>query len=101
MELKHNDLLAMQQSSAIASAATSLSSSGVVIKDSQTTIGGNNHAHQSIDLAHHTARQMVEVISVMSQNIHNLSSSFQAMDQAVSSQAFPVGDEARGFSLND
>lgn len=99
--LKNNTTLAVERATALARAIESLSNSGQISKDSQSTISGNRNAHDAIDLAQRTAIQMNTVISAMSQNINHLSSAFHAMDQRAAAQLSRLEDASKRFRLND
>lgn len=99
--LQNNAVLASQRATALATASQSIASGGIVAKDTQTNLAGNASASSAIDLAQQTATGMVDIITVMSNNIQNLSSAFQAMDQRLGTQLSKISDEARRFSIND
>lgn len=102
MTILQNDVsVASQRASELAGAVRSLSSSGSVNLDGQTTLIGNTQsAHQAIALSQSVSLQMGQVIDAMCQNIQSVSSSFQAMDSQLGQELSKITCQTR-FSLND
>ena len=101
LPLQNDTTTAAQRATTIANAISALTNSGIITKDSKTTVAGNLGAHSAIDLVKTTEKQMVEVVSSMSKNIHSLSSSFQAMDQQLGTNFSTLDNASTRFSLNE
>lgn len=87
---------ARERANSLANGVSSLNSSGVVSKDGQTKLGGNDKAKEVIDRAQELSTQLGNTMMTMSQNIQSVSSSFQAMDRQIGNQI-----KSTGFSLNE
>lgn len=72
---------AREKATALMTATNTLTQSVSVTKDTQTTVAGNQNAHQAIDLAKNTATGIAQAIVSASNNIKSVAEDFEAMDQ--------------------
>lgn len=77
-----------------------LSSIGAVIKDDKTTLSGNSDASSAIDLSQSIATQVANTLVSMSQNLQNVSETFQAMDFNLGQKLGNL-ESSKEFSLNE
>lgn len=97
MVVLQNDVqVAGDRATSLANGVQALSSSGTVMTDAQTRLGGNEEAKKVIAKSQELSFRIGSVLTAMSQNIQSVSSSFQAMDTELGNQL-----KSTGFSLND
>ncbi|WP_152657721.1 TIGR04197 family type VII secretion effector [Oceanobacillus sp. CFH 90083] len=83
-EIQSNTEAARQIATNIAMSLDNLSSAGIVTKDSETTVAGNESAHEAIDASLHARQNIVEVIRNSCQNLQLVAEEFEAIDQEIS-----------------
>ncbi|MGT2964014.1 TIGR04197 family type VII secretion effector [Streptococcus acidominimus] len=94
--LQNDTSTAGERATALANGVSALVSSGSVMLDFQTKLGGNEQAKEAIAKSQELASQLGTILSSMSSNIQSVSASFQAMDAQLGVQL-----QSTGFSLNE
>ncbi|MGM0216297.1 TIGR04197 family type VII secretion effector [Enterococcus sp. AZ109] len=73
---------AQQKATALRSASETLSTSASVNKDTQTTVIGNQSAHEAIDSLSSAAQRVASAVNSASGSIQSVAQNFQAIDQS-------------------
>ena len=98
--LQNDTVTAQQHATALIQGVQTLSSIGAVIKDDKTTLSGNSDASSAIDLSQSIATQVANTLVSMSQNLRNVSETFQAMDFNLGQKLGNL-ESSKEFSLNE
>ena len=98
--LQNDTITAQQHATALIQGGHTLSSIGTVIKDDKTTLSGNSDAISAIDLSQSIATQVANTLVSMSQNLQNVSETFQAMDFNLGQKLGNL-ESSKEFSLNE
>ena len=98
--LQNDTVTAQQHATALIQGVQTLSRIGAVIKDDKTTLSGNSDASSAIDLSQSIATQVANTLVSMSQNLQNVSETFQAMDFNLGQKLGNL-ESSKEFSLNE
>lgn len=98
--LQNDTVTAQQHATALIQGVHTLLSIGTVIKDDKTTLSGNSDASSAIDLSQSIATQVANTLVSMSQNLQNVSETFQAMDFNLGQKLGNL-ESSKEFSLNE
>lgn len=87
--IKSHAAVAQAVTDAISSSLSALDPDVAVIKDTQTTVSGNSHAHQAIDQLKTFNTTLVQAIGQAGNHIQTIATEFAAMDQQIAKQMVP------------
>lgn len=83
-EIQSNTIAAKQIATNIALSLDDLSNAGIVKKDTETTVAGNESAHEAINISLHARQNIVDVIRHSGENLQLVAEEFEAADQEIS-----------------
>lgn len=81
-KITSNSAVAKQIATAIAHSLDSTTHGNAILSDTQTTIAGNTHAQEAIQLMSHAQRKIGQAIGRASTNLQSVANEFEAADQA-------------------
>lgn len=74
---------ASQKATALKSAAAKLAHSNSITEDTQTTVVGNQNAHQALQAEQKTALQIAQAVNQATENLKSVAQDFEALDQSL------------------
>lgn len=79
---------ASQKATALKSATDRLIQQSSINNDTQTTVVGNDNAHEAITTAQETATKIAQAVFAASSNLQSVAKDFEVLDQTVANTLF-------------